>query len=184
MGLEEVKNEILKKTEQEAQIIIQEGEEKAKEILADAEEQIRNYTLTRAEQTKNIVDMLERRELAQAEFDVRKHMLDKKKELIEEVIRRVKERLQKLPATKRKQYLNLLLQQAKKEIDVKIVHANEEDIQLMKGAGGITFKKRALVGGILTETGDGMISIDYSYDEKLSEIKEKALQEIGGILFK
>src|SRR3989338_1864114 len=118
MGLEEVKKEIMDDTQKEDERIIKDGEIEARKTQNDTLRSIDAYKLSRAEQTKAMLETLEKRELAQAAFDVRKKLLNKKKELVEQVMEAVREEIKKLPKGQQKNYLNILVAEAKKDFKV------------------------------------------------------------------
>lgn len=187
MGLEEVKKEIMDDAQKEADRIIKDGEIEARKVHSDTLRSIDAYKLQRAEQTKAMLETLEKRELAQAEFDVRKKLLNKKKELVGQVMEAVKEEIKKLPKAEQANDLKILVGAAKKEIDVAVVYASARDVpelKKMKETKGITAKAKEMLGGIIAETADQSISVDYSYEQILEAVKEKNLQEIGNLLFR
>lgn len=184
MGLEEVKQEILNHGEKQANSITKEGETEAQKIHAEALKKVEDYKVKSAEHTQNLVATMEKRELARASFDVRKKLLDKKKEIIDEVIDGVKEDIKKLPVAKQEQYIKNLIAKAKQEIDVKFVYANAKDKSKVNKVKSVVFKPKPILGGIIAETSDTKISVDYSYEQLLETIREKHLQEIGSMLFR
>jgi len=187
MGLEEVKKEIVDDAQKEADRVIKDGEIEAQKIHSDTLRSIDAYKLSRAEQSKALLEVLEKRELAQAEFDVRKKLLNKKKEFVEQVIESVKEEIKKLPKGEQADCLRILVAQAKKEIDVASLYAHARDVpelKKMKETKGMTIKTKEMLGGIIAETADQSISVDYSYEQILEHVKEKSLQEMGSLLFK
>ena len=99
----------------------------------------------------------------------------------------VKEEIKKLPKGEQANYLKILVAQAKKEIVVASVHAHARDVpelKKMKETKGMTIKAKEMLGGIIAETADQSISVDYSYEQILEYVKEKNLQEMGNLLFR
>ncbi|MBI4150084.1 hypothetical protein HY488_01640 [Candidatus Woesearchaeota archaeon] len=185
MGLKEVKEEILNRAHKEAEAVLAEAKKEIDGSRQNAEAKAREYRDKAEEATKRLLETMERRELAQAEFDARKAILDKKKELIDKVIDNVKKHLANLSEKKREEYIHHLIEKAKKEIDVAIVYANPKDKRAVQMVKSIEFKpKDDLLGGIIAQTADGKISVDYSYEEIIADIQEKSLQELGKMLFK
>jgi V/A-type H+-transporting ATPase subunit E len=183
MGLEQVKQEIISRAKQEEARIILEAEKEAQAIDKETEEKVGKYRKEVEEKTKEMLVMLDGRETAAAEFDVKKNLLDKKKEIIDRVFEQVSESLKKLSDKKRQEYIKRLVDKAKKEINVKYVYASPKDKKFVSRIRGVEYKPKEILGGIIAETADRKISIDYSFEEMLREIKEKHLQEIGKLLF-
>lgn len=178
MGIDKVKATIIEEAEREAQKIMQEGEKEGEVIIKNAEEKIKEYREKAEEETSRMLEQLEKREIARAEFDVKKSKLDKKKKIIDRVFEQVKERIDKASSEKRKAWTKDLLSKAKKEIDVKYVYGNKRD-----AIRGIEFKEIKILGGIIAENKDRTVSVDFRFEEILDEIREKNLQEIAKILF-
>ncbi|MDO8642230.1 MAG: hypothetical protein Q7R76_01405, partial [Candidatus Woesearchaeota archaeon] len=114
MGLEEVKQEILDAAGREAQRTIDEGNAEATQLKKEAEKTVEAYRVKRAEDSQRIVQQLERRELAQADFDVKKRMLDKKKALVEHAFSEAEKTLAAESAAARTTMLKKLLAKARK----------------------------------------------------------------------
>lgn len=185
MGLKEVKDEILSKTHREAEAILAEARKEADHVKQEAEAKAREYREKADESTKRLLETMEKRELAQVEFEARKAALDKKKEIIEHVMDAVKKRLVDLPQKKREEYLQSLIKKARKEIDVAVVFAHPDDKRTVLSLKDVEFKpKETMLGGIIGQTADGKVSVDDSYEELLASIQEKSLQELGKILFR
>lgn len=187
MGLEEVKQEILSSAERDAQRIIREGDTENERIKKDAEKTIDEYRVARAEESRRIAQQLERRELAQAEFDAKKHLLDKKKELIEQAIAQARKRLADQPDAARKRILKILLARAHRDLSFGRIYVNARDRRILKtltGKGNVDIKEKPLLGGLIAETADSRVSIDHSYEQLLAQVVEHSVQELNILLFK
>ena len=182
MGLEEVKKQIIEEAQKKAQDMASEASAEAKRILAYADKEVRHYEKELKANSEKMLAAQERKELAAAEFDGRRAILDKKKGMIDRAIDEAKNELKKLPAEQRKKLISKLLEKAKSEIAVKRVYLNKKDNSYVKEKG-ITVKEKEMVGGLIAETGDGRISVDYSFEETLNEVKEAHLQELSEVLF-
>ncbi len=184
MGLEEVKQDILAAAGREAQRIIDEGNAEAAQLKKEAEKTVEAYRVKRAEDSQRIAQQLERRELAQADFDVKKRMLDKKKEMVERAFAEAEKTLAAESGAARTVVLKKLLAKARKDIPVGSVSVNSKDKKLIKQlAGKLTIKEKSIEGGLIAETADGTVSVNYTYEHFLAEIQEKNLQELNTILF-
>ena len=182
MGLEEVKKQLLEEAQKKAQEIASDASAEANRIIMEADKEVRQYEKELRANAEKMLEAQERKELAAAEFDGRRVTLDMKKEMIERVIEEAKKELKKLPAEQRKKLIARLLEKANEEIAVKKVYLNSKDKSYVKEKG-IVVKEKEMTGGLIAETGDGRISVDYSFEEKLSEIKEAYLQELSEVLF-
>ena len=183
MGLEQVKKEILEKANQEAKEIAEKGKKEADSIMEKTKAEIESYRKMVDEDGKKLIEGMERKAIASAEFDVKKMKLDRKKEMIDLVFGNVSERLQSLSEQKREADIKKLLAKARKEIEVKYVHANPKDEKIINRMHDVKYMETDIIGGIVAESHDLSFSIDLSYDEMLEDVRKKYLQEIAKTLF-
>lgn len=183
MGLEEVKKEILEKAGLEAKRIISEARGEAEAITKDTEKQVSDYKERSDKEALKLIETIERKEKAGAEFDAKKLKLDRKKELVDAAFNNVKKTLAKMPEKKREEYIKKLIDKAKKEIDVAYVYANSNDRKIVERIPGIKYKEAEIVWGIIAENIDGSIRVDYSYEEVLDSVEKENMQEIATKLF-
>mgnify|MGYP001561370388 CR=1 FL=1 len=108
------------------------------------------------------------------------HMLDAKKELIDESMGRARKKVASWNDTKRGSVLKKLTAKAKGDLDLAIVAANLKD---KKHVTGVTFESADILAGMIGRTKDGRVSVDYSVDEMLQNIRDNELAEIGKVLF-
>ena len=78
MGLEQVKKEILEKADEEAKEIVEKGKKEADSIMEKTRAEIESYRKTVEEEGKKLIEGMERKAIASAEFDVKKMKLNKK----------------------------------------------------------------------------------------------------------
>src|SRR3989344_5987537 len=157
MGLNEVKQEILRNAQKQAGSIIADANNEAKAIGDNAQVEIQEYRDKVEKNTTALISAMERKESAGVEFDLKKALLDKKKEIIERVFTNVLNDLVSASAKKKEDILKMLIAKAGKEADI--------------------------IGGVIAETADGTMRIDYSYEEILDAIKKDNLQQIALLLF-
>lgn len=183
MGLDEVKQEILSNARKEADVILASARLEAQEIDNNVQAEIQEYRNTVGQDTEKLVTAMIRRETASVEFDLKKARLDKKKEMIESVFENSKKKMQNLNANDKEKIFQKLVAKANKEIDVKVVYANEADKAIVSKIKGVTYKESDISGGVIAETEDGRMRIDYSYNEIFDAIKKDNLQQIALLLF-
>ncbi|MBI2147610.1 hypothetical protein HYU19_03975 [Candidatus Woesearchaeota archaeon] len=183
MGLKEVEEDILKRTENEARAILQQAQRDADAILEDARCKAGEYKLRAEASAKALLAMMEKREKAAADFDLRKALLDKKKSIIDSAVDKARQEIASLPEKKREGYILALIRKSQQEIDVARVIASKKDKKAVSSAKGVSYEEGSMSGGIIAETSDGKIRVDYQYDEILHDIKDRSLQQLGKILF-
>lgn len=183
MGLEQVKKEILDKADEEAERIVEKARKEAEEIMRNAREETEAYRKQAEEDTKKLIEAMERKVVAAAEFEVKKMKLDRKKGIIDQVFADVEKELKGLSEKKREESIKKLLAKAKKDIDVRYVHANGNDKAIVQRIPGVIYRDTDIIGGIVAESPDQSFVVDLSYDEILQNVRKAYLQEIAKMLF-
>lgn len=183
MGLEQVKKEILEKASAEAKQIVGKGKKEAEEIMERTNEEINSYRKSAEGDSRKLIDSMERKVIAAAEFEVKKMKLDRKKEMIDRVFSNARKKLSSLGEKSREANIRKLLAKAKKEIEVKYVHANKADSKIVQKLHEVEYRETDITGGIVAESHDLNFCVDLSYDGLLEDIKKKHLQEIAKKLF-
>lgn len=180
MGLEEVKEEILNSARNDTNKIIEEAKIEAQQILAKATKRISDYNNKLKEDKKKLIENLEKMKIAQARSEAKKLILDKKKEIIDDVFEKAKQKLASLSETKRGEYIQKLIEKAKNEMETATVYCNKKDKQFI---GDFNYQETDIIGGVIVENQDGSVRIDYSFETMLNNVKEASLQKISKILF-
>jgi len=184
---------ILSKARQEAQILIDEAKSKAGEVVGKAQEQWER----RLEAEKKRLLSESRREaariIAQADLKARQEILKEKDSIIREMIGKVKERL--TGNTSETSTLERLITEAVDAFEsdqaLKIM-ASGKDIKRVREivAASPVLKDRitgvseaACMGGVICESVDGKVSVDNTYDTRLQMLIPRILPQVGKVLF-
>jgi len=184
---------ILSKARQEAQILIDEAKSKAGEVVGKAQEQWER----RLEAEKKRLLSESRREaariIAQADLKARQEILKEKDSIIREMIGKVKERLTE--NTSETSTLERLITEAVDAFEsdqaLKIM-ASGKDIKRVREivAASPVLKDRitgvseaACMGGVICESVDGKVSVDNTYDTRLQMLIPRILPQVGKVLF-
>jgi len=181
MGLEQVKEEILQQSKQEASSIIAKAKKECDKILAEAKEKAHKLRDKEIARTQHLLDTLHRQTLSTINFEASKEKMNKKKELISRVHQEVLDRIQKMDVKKRERHIKHLLSRAKKEIDIGQVTLNKKDQSAVKDIKTVPGN---ILGGVIAHNTDDTISIDYSFDLMIDHLFENNLQQISKVLFK
>jgi len=180
MGLEAVKEEIIRHAKQQEATLLAEAREESKKIISEAEKKIEGLREEINAETKKKINAIKMQELASAELENKKMLLEMKKQLIEDVFNKAQGKISALAIEQRRSYIKKLLEKSKNDIEVANVYCNEKDLKLLED-----FKAKAIdiIGGLIAENKDGTVRVDYSFDTMLQSIKENELQNISKILF-
>ena len=180
MGLDEVKNEILEKAKKEAKSIIDSAEKEASKITADAKSKAKDFLKFANDEIEKDLQTAERKEIAKANFEVKKQMLDKKQELISKVYDDALEQIKKLDSKKNGQFFGRLLEKSSNQIEVSILYLNKNDKDLAKD---YSWFNANIIGGVVAENKEKTVKVDFSYDSILQSAKSKTMSDVVGILF-
>ena len=183
MGLNEVKHEIIQNARKEADAILAGARLEAQAIDRKAQAEISDYRNAVEQDTQKLLAAIERREIAGAEFDLKKALLGKKTEMIGAVLERSKKKMQGMSIRKKEEIIRKLVAKAGKEIEVKVVYASKADRAIVSAIKGMIFREADISGGIIAETADGRMRIDCSYGELFDAVKKDNLQQIALLMF-
>ena len=180
MGLEAVKEEILGNAKKEADAMTAEARKEANMIARGAENRIKEIKEKNDAETRRIIDAIKRQELASAELENKKMLLEVKKQVIEIVFLEARKKLESLEDEKREAYIKRLLEKAKNDIKIAYAYLNKKDERFLK-----EFKSEHadIIGGLIAENKEKTVRVDYSFETLLQSIKENELQNISKILF-
>lgn len=180
MGLEAVKEEIIRNAKSREESLLAEAREEASKIMKEAEKDIGEFREKSDAETNKIIDALKKQELASAELENKKMILEIKKQLIEKVFIEAKKKLKGLSKEKRGACIKKLLERAKKDLGVVNVYCNKNDLDFLKGFDA---KTADISGGLIAENKDGTIRVDYSFEALVQSIKDGELQSVNKLLF-
>ena len=180
MGLETVKDEIINSAKEQSNSSISEARKEANRIIKEAEKKIEGMREKSEAETKKLMDTIKRQELASAELENKKILLEAKKRIIENVFAEARKKLENLDDRGREAILKKLLEKSKNEIEVANIYCNKKDSKFLKGFNVATID---ISGGLIAENKERTIRVDYGFETMLQSIKENELQSISKALF-
>jgi V/A-type H+-transporting ATPase subunit E len=191
MGLEAVVNEIREKGQREAEAIQAETRAEVEKILKEAQERAAAIKSAVQEEVERAASHIINQETSAANLAVKRLILNAQKDVLDQVYSAALAAVGDLPAEFQEKVLTSLLKRAAKEIKEGVVHANERDTPIVmeilsrsKNLSGYTLGSPVEIpGGIIVESKDGDLQIDYSYRTFLDEIWESCLKDVSDILF-
>jgi V/A-type H+-transporting ATPase subunit E len=122
---------------------------------------------------------LESRENSLATLESQKMLFQAKREALDAAYKEAYVKIRKMPKREREQLIRKLLERAREEIDVHTVHANDSDRAWVIAAEIKPLEE----GGVICETKDGRVRVDYTFPTLFGEVKEKTIKEASKILF-
>ena len=180
MGLEAVKEEVIRTAKTQEESLIAEARKETIKIIDEAEKKVAEVKEESDAETKRKIDVIKKQELASAELENKKMLLEAKKQLIDKVSNEVQKKVENLDSKKRGEYINKLLEKAKNDIEVENLYCNKNDAKFLKDFNAKTVD---IIGGLIAENKDEIVRVDYSFDTMLQNIKENELQSINKVLF-
>jgi V/A-type H+-transporting ATPase subunit E len=191
MGLEAVVNEIREKGRREVEAARVSARADVEEILKDAQARAAAIKVSAEEEADRAAAHIANQEASAANLVVKRQVLNAQKTLLDQVYSASLAAVGDLPAEFHEKALTDLLKRAAKEIKKGTVHANKRDIPVVEKILGETKSLSGyavgdpvtIPGGIIVESNDGELQIDYSYGTFLDEIWESALKDASDILF-
>ncbi|MBI5389062.1 hypothetical protein HZB01_01645 [Candidatus Woesearchaeota archaeon] len=178
MGLSEVKEEILAAARKEAAKIVEEGKREVEVILSQEKDKIKVESAKQRDSTEKLVENMRRKEIAQANAEVQKAVMQKKRELINVVFEDAIASFEE--PKRRKEMVEKLLKSASSQIAVGTIFCSKNDVSYVKG---YPTKESSIRGGIIAENKEGTVALDFSYETIFGAIKENHLAEISHTLF-
>lgn len=191
MALDAVVGEIKTKGEKEAAAIIAEGKTEAERILSEAEDKVAAIkTSAEVDAVKQAAQIVNREEAA-ANLAVKRQILNAEKALLDEVYSTTVKAITGLPDDFHKKAVRELCKAAAKELGEGVFYCNERDktavesaISELKTLAGFSLAgTKNISGGVIAESKDGQLQLDYSYDAYLSEVWETGLRGASETLF-
>jgi V/A-type H+-transporting ATPase subunit E len=191
MGLEVVIEEIRDKGKKEADRIRKDTRDEVGSILKAAQEKAERIKLAADKDVEKQTSHIMNQEASAANLVVKRQLLNTQKELLDQVYLAALSRIAKLPDDFHRDALKILLAKAKAEIPEGIVHCNQRDSEILNRilSSDTSLKGYSkgdpveIEGGVIIDSKDGELQIDYSYRTFLNGVWETGLKDASGILF-
>lgn len=191
MALDAVVGEIREKGKKEAARIRDEGREEEVKILAEANAKVEAIKMAVEEDVNRLNQHIMKQEVAAANLAVKREMLNVQKEMLDEVQERARKAITDLPSDFHRKAIRELCKTAAKELGEGVFYCNERDagaveeaLKELKTLSGFSLAgKKDIPGGVIAESKDGQLQLDFSYNATLSEIWESGLKGASDILF-
>jgi len=190
MELEAVASDIREKARQDAAAIQEEAGREAERILSESKERAAEIRLAAEEEVNRQAERIVDLEVSSAGLAVKRMLLNTQKDLLDQVFRATLDAVGRNPESFRRDSLKNLLSRAKKEIGDGAVFCSGRDAPALKeilagsGFSGLRFGGTLEIpGGIVVESGNGQLKLDYSYRTFLDRVWEAGLKDASDALF-
>lgn len=181
MGIEKIKEELLEKAAESEKVIISEANRKVHEISRIAAERIKRDEDEAGKSIRVQVKNIENRENAMQNLIVKKMIFEVKKEIMDNIYSKAFEKITDMPKKEMERIIKKSIGRAQNEIEIGMVYVGKA------GADFIDKKFKindlAAESGVICETSDGKVRVDYTFAGIFNGLKEKNMQEISKLLF-
>ena len=165
---------------EQANSLIAEARKEANRIAKEAERKIEEMQQKTDADAKRMMELIKKQELASAELENKKMILEAKKQIIEAAFAEARKKLENLDDKKTEAYIKKLLEKAKNDIEVAHVYCSKKDAKSLKE---LKAEAADMIGGLIAENKEKTIRVDYSFETILQGIKENELQNMSKLLF-
>ena len=192
MGIEVVLEEIREKGKREVEEIRGDTQKQVEEILSKGQQRVKEMEQGVEEELEKQISHIMNQEISAANLTAKRLLLTVQKELFEQVKQETLATILAKPESFHRKAVERLLLQAKEEIRDGSVYCSGKDLPLVKE---ILAKRPELAslrlgdpgaidGGIIAESRDGHLKIEYSYRSILEKVWESGLKEVSDGLFR
>jgi len=182
--LEKVVEDILRRGEERKREIIALGERERDEQVALTEKQIEESRGRAQKRTDATIAQMEQQELSSAELESKKALLSAQRQVMDELKSMVLADVAHYPEEKRKAIYARLIAQAKKELGECYVYSNAADKSLLTLSKGMSIGGEiGCRGGLVFESKDRSVRLDYRFESMIEEVWGRKMQEIYSGLF-
>ncbi len=182
MGLDAIVEERRAKGRAEAYKIDQETSSEVSKIIAEAEAAGSKLKTAKEEAVRRETERLRQQELSSANLEVKKAILNARKEILDEVYKNSKESIEKLPAEKNLKLLKSIIE--KNQDNNAKIYSRAKDKPAIKKLTKLNHAGEiGCIGGVVIENADGSEVLDFKYDTILKTVSEQSLKQVSDILF-
>jgi V/A-type H+-transporting ATPase subunit E len=183
MGLDVIIEEIKAKGRAEADKISGETSQEVSKIIADAQAGAAKIKTAKEEAVKKEIDRMKQQELSSSNLEVKKSILNARKEVLDEVYESAKDSIYKLSPEKNQIILKSIIE--KNESGNSKIFSRGKDKTLVQKMTKLDFAGEIdCLGGVVIENEDGTEVLDFRYDMILKNVNEQSLKQVSNILFR
>ncbi|MCC7572791.1 MAG: hypothetical protein KO464_05325 [Candidatus Methanofastidiosum sp.] len=180
MGKSTVADAVIKDAKKLAEEYEEQLEEKKKVKLKDIDHAIDKLKIKKTEALKDKISLLGKTETSRTNLEVKRKRLKMEQDVLEEIFRETKSKLDKIESEKRVIILKKLISVA----ELEYFFSNKKDEKQVMKLVGKTYKGNIdTIGGISTGDSTGNIKEDFTFEAILNYVFENNLKEIRDILF-
>ncbi|MDD1769875.1 MAG: hypothetical protein LUO79_02205 [Methanomassiliicoccales archaeon] len=184
MALDKVVGDIMESARKDADQIIQTAEKEKGAVIGEARLKAESARKEREKQLGEAVRRLRQQESSSAELEAKRVVLNARKDVLDVVFQDALEKLSKLSDAEKSRLYSRILSKAIEVIPNPRVYCPKGEARLLSGVPGLGQVQEMDMGpGVILESGDGMVRLDYRFRTILEGIWEKELRNVSNVLF-
>ncbi len=184
MTLDKVVDEIIDKAKADANALKKEGKNEATSILKKAKANASEIEDNATDYAKGVIEAMEKKELASAKLQCKRIELDSRKEIIDKVFDKLRQKVMVLDDKTKKKIYEKMIKKAVREMDAKYIYINPKDKSLVKSiSSGLEIKEAAILGGVIIEDKGQNVRIDCTFESVLEDVRNESLKDVSKVLF-
>jgi V/A-type H+-transporting ATPase subunit E len=184
MALDNVVGQILEGANKEADMLIQEAEKERTSILKQADDQVAAKQKVEQKELEQTLVRMRQQELSSAELEAKRVTLNARKQVLDNTFQSTLKDLNSLgPEDKARIYKKILTKGVATIPNAK-VYCPKGDSKYVTGTAGVkSIEEKEMEPGLVLESVDGSVSLDYRFKTILEDVWDKELKNVSNILF-
>ena len=182
MGLETVVKDIMDFAQKEVSQIDAEADAEISVILDDARQAAKKIMGERLSKAEDDIKKIRQQETSSSNLEVKRAILNARKEVLENVYQQVVEKTATLSPSKNEELLKAIIE--KQQCNGSRIYSNRDSEDIVKRLSSLEYAGNIeCIGGVVIENEDGTIRLDYTYDLLLKNVNDQSLKQLSDILF-
>lgn len=182
MGLETVVKDIMDVAQKEVSQINAEADAEISLILDDARQTAKKIMGERLSKAEDDIKKIRQQETSSSNLEVKRAILNARKEVLENVYQQVVEKIATLSPSKNEELLKTIIE--KQQGNGSRIYSNRDSEDIVKRLSSLEYAGNIeCIGGVVIENEDGTIRLDYTYDLLLRNVNDQSLKQLSDILF-
>jgi V/A-type H+-transporting ATPase subunit E len=182
MALDKVVEGISESARKDANQLIASADKEKSSILQLADQNIANKRKEQEKQLEESVRRLRQQEVSSAELEAKRIVLNAKKEVLDRTFHEALAELSRLSDADKTRLYDKILSKGTKVIPQPKIHCPKGDARFIApGMGAV--QEMDMEPGLILESKDGMILLDYRFKTILDGVWEKELKNVSNMLF-
>ena len=182
MGLETVVKDITDVANAEASKINADADAEVSNILDEARQSAKKIMGDRLAKSEDDIKKLRQQEISSANLEVKRKMLNARKEVLDKVYSQTTDLIANLPSSKNEELLKAIID--KYQGSGAKIYSNKDSEKLVTKLSSLAYAGNIdCIGGVVIENENGTIRLDYTYDIILDSVNDMSMKQISDILF-